>query len=53
MSQHTSRPGPRTVHRPELPRGRAKLVALDVIRAADRLGGMIFGLLRTDAHQRG
>ena len=30
MSHHTSRPGPRTLHRPNLPRGRAKLLALEV-----------------------
>jgi len=131
MSQHTSRPGPPTANRPEMPRGRGKLVALevavalagavarlelprgcshlrdhllraadntalrlseasgrtlgnrrqhleaayaenqevqsvlvllevrgvavsvDVARTADRLGGMIFGLLRADAHRRG
>jgi len=51
MSQHTSRPGPRTVHRPELPRGRAKLVALEV---AVGLAGAVarLELLRGCSHLR-
>ena len=41
MSQHTSRPAPRTISRPRMPRGRTKLVALEV---AIQLAGAVHRL---------